>query len=180
MLLARVTAKAEAMGLLAKGTFLQLDRPSLEQLFEACRRAGVGGSATALIDDPAALLTLLDEALEASPCPDPEWVTVVDVLGQELVTKLVGLSESSLRRYTSGQRHTPDEIAVRLHALALIIGDLAGSYNDYGIRRWFLRKRQALGGHSPMEVLEGSWSPDETGPAAVRSLSSALLGSPAT
>ena len=36
----------------------------------------------------------------------------------------------SLRRYLSGVRCTPDDVAVRLHALALIVGDLAGAYND--------------------------------------------------
>jgi hypothetical protein len=61
-----------------------------------------------------------------------------------------------------------------------MVGNLAGSYNDYGIRRWFERKRDTLKGHSAREILRGTWSPDAAGPRAVLTLSESLLGAPAT
>jgi hypothetical protein len=77
---------------------------------------------------------------------------------------------------------TPQDVAERLHWLALIVGDLLGSYNDYGIRRWFERKRTALGGRSPREVLElvGDWSPDDPKVAKVRDLAASLAALGAT
>ena len=63
------------------------------------------------------------------------------------------ISTVILRRYLSGAGRTPDDVAVRLHALALIVGDLAGAYDDAGIRRWFARRRTALGNRAPVDVL---------------------------
>ncbi len=82
-------------------------------------------------------------ALEASPVPKFEWAGLGRVLDREQLASLLAVSLSSLNRYQSGDRETPDAIAARLHFLALVIGDLAGSYNDIGIRRWFGRKRSA-------------------------------------
>lgn len=78
--------------------------------------------------------------------PDTEWKGVEPVLGADLLAQIVVVSPSSLHRYASGARPTPDYVAARLHHLALIVGDLAGSYNDIGVRRWFGRPRTQLGG----------------------------------
>ena len=40
-----------------------------------------------------------------------EWRGVHDVLGGDVLAQLLGISASSLRRYLSGSRTTPDEIA---------------------------------------------------------------------
>jgi len=66
------------------------------------------------------------------------------------------VSTSSLRRYTAGARPTPDDVAARLHHVALIVGDIAGSYNDIGVRRWFTRPRTQLGTQTPATVLTGA------------------------
>jgi hypothetical protein len=71
-------------------------------------------------------------------------------------------------------------VAARLHFLALVVGDLAGSYNDVGIRRWFHRKRTLLDGRSPASLLKGEWDPDEEGPARVRQLARDLVSLSAT
>ena len=73
--------------------------------------------------------------------PASEWPALHRVLGPDLLARLLQISTVSLRRYQSGARKTPDDVAVRLHALALMVGDLAGAYNDAGIRRWFARPR---------------------------------------
>jgi hypothetical protein len=104
-----------------------------------------------------------------------EWGPLGEVLADDLAA-LVGVSASSLARYRTGERATPDEVAARLHVLTLIVSDLSGSYNDFGIRRWFKRSRQALGGRAPGEILSGDWDPQSEDVVAVRQLASSLLG----
>ena len=79
-------------------------------------------------------------------------------------------------RNTPMLRTTPDKVADRLHLLALVVDGLAGSYNDYGIRRWFERPRVQLDGRAPGEVLHGSWSSEDPGPRRVRELADRLAG----
>ena len=85
-----------------------------------------------------------------------------------------------IRRYARAIRNTPDEVAARLHWLALVVGDLAGGYNEIGIRQWFTRKRTQLDGRTPEQLLTGQWKPDDPGPRRVRSLAHSLTGSPVT
>ena len=112
--------------------------------------------------------------------PAHEWRALQGVLGVELLARLLGISRSSARRYISGRRATPDVVAARLHFLALVVGDLAGAYNDIGVRRWFDRTRERLDGSTPAQALGGEWSPEDDGPRRVRDLAQALASSPAT
>ena len=102
------------------------------------------------------------------------------VLGPDLLARLLNISTVSLRRYQAGARATPDDVAARLHALALMVGDLSGAYNDLGIRRWFVRPRTVLGNSAPADVLTSGWRPEEPEPQRVRDLAGALTASPAT
>ena len=120
----------------------------------------------------------VNETLGASPVPASEWPTLERVLGVDLLARLLSVSAVSLRRYVSGGGRTPHDVAVRSHALALMAGDLAGAYNDAGIRRWFARPRSALGNRAPVDVLTAGWHPDDPGPRQVRRLANALTGSP--
>jgi hypothetical protein len=86
----------------------------------------------------------------------------------------------SLRRYAAGQRTTPDDVADRLHFVALVVADLAGAYNPFGIRRWFDRPRPQLAGASPIEALGERWRPQDPAARRVRALARALVGAPAT
>jgi transcriptional regulator with XRE-family HTH domain len=126
--------------------------------------AGLERTATAVLD-----------AIEDSPMPVAEWGPLGDVLADDLAS-LVGVSASSLSRYRSGERSTPDDVAARLHVLAQITSDLAGSYNDFGIRRWFKRPRRALDGQAPNDILHGSWDPRSSDVGRVRDLARTLLG----
>jgi hypothetical protein len=100
---------------------------------------------------------------------------VARVFDAEHLAPLLGISVSSLRRYQAGTRSTPDDVAARLHFLALVISDLAGAYNDIGIRRWFQRERTPLDDKTPGALLTGEWSPEGEGPRRVRQLAQALV-----
>jgi hypothetical protein len=67
-------------------------------------------------------------------------------------------------------------VAARLHWLAMVVADLAGAYNNFGIRRWFERPRSQLQGKSPRQVLGNAWSPDDEAASRVRALASVLSG----
>ncbi|MBI2403202.1 MAG: hypothetical protein HYV20_10810 [Gemmatimonadetes bacterium] len=181
--------RSAAMGLLPERQVVEtLDLDALRAMARHIGEAGVASAALAELTawtrgDPRRLKVLLeqvDQALVASPVPDREWGELLRLLGEPLLAALVSVSRSSLRRYAARQRATPDAVAARLHHLALVVGNLAGSYNAYGIRRWFERRRARLKGRAPREVLKGTWSPDAQSSREVLALSEALLDAPAT
>ena len=112
----------------------------------------------------------VDKALGASPVPVSDWLALQRVIGDDLLVRLLCISKVSLRRYLSGARRTPDDVAVRLHTLALIVDDLAGAYDDAGIRRWFARPRTTLGNRAPLDALTAGWQPDDPEVQQVRDL----------
>ncbi len=130
--------------------------------------------------DVAEAVNLALEGTEHSPMPHGEWPNLRGTLGDELLAELLRISPSSLRRYSAGDRIPPDVVVARLHALTLTVVDLAGAYNDFGIRRWFARPRAALGDASPASVLWEDWDPDGPQITAVRSLAADLVGAGAT
>jgi transcriptional regulator with XRE-family HTH domain len=174
--------RAEAMGIVEPDV-ARLDPDAIRHLAGQVRSAGIATSAADVLrnvaqpsrQDVVALLEMIIAALEASPAPRFEWKGVARVFPVDDLAALLGVSVSSLKRYESGDRDTPDEVAARLHFLALVIGDLAGSYNDIGIRRWFQRKRSQLDARSPAAILAGSWDPDAAGPQRVRQLARNLV-----
>jgi hypothetical protein len=181
-------SRADAMGLLPRRERIDtLDITTLRTVLKHVHRAGIGRAVQAVMssdlgeDAPALerLLNQLNSALEESPAPEYEWGRLADILGLDLLAKLLGISVTSVRRYKAAARSTPDEIAARLHLLTMIVGDLSGAYNEMGIRQWFARKRAQLGGRTPAEFFEGDWDPKATGPAQVRDLARALTASPA-
>jgi hypothetical protein len=192
--------RAEAMGVVEPHTEPHTDphrdargaaRPGaaasdVEAVRRLARRLGRAGIATATaahldnVEAPSAgelasMLELLIAALEASPSPKFEWGGLGRVFDPEDLAALLHVSVSSLKRYQSGERETPDAIAARLHFLALLVGDLAGSYSEVGVRRWFQRKRTQLDGRAPAAFLKGAWDPDDEGPLRVRALARDLV-----
>jgi hypothetical protein len=186
-LAAEAWRRAEAMGLVDAAD-RTLDARSVATLLERVRAAGIArGPAlrfdnveTPSVEEAETLLRLVIAALEASPVAGHEWPVLARVLEADQLASLLGISVTSLRRYASGERDTPDAVAARLHHLALIVGDLAGAYNEVGIRRWFDRKRTALDGKSPAALLAGEWNPDDPAPQTVRDLARSLATLSAT
>ena len=181
-LLVEAARRAEAMGIVEPGGMERADADAVRRLGAKLRRAGVATSAVDRLhnveaptaDELAGMLELMIHALESSPLPKFEWVGLLRLFAVDDLAALLNVSSSSLKRYHAGERTTPDAVAARLHFLALVVGDLAGSYNDIGVRRWFHRKRTLLGDRTPSSLLKGEWDPDDDGPARVRQLAREL------
>ena len=182
-----LVARAQTMGFLPlREGRVELDRRFLEDLAELLRRRGVASRATATLaramQEPLNEVELIDalratlDAVDASPHPEGEWAPARELLGDELLARLLRVSASSLRRYAAGDRRTPDEVAWRLHLVARLLAALVGSYNDYGMRRWFERRRSALDGATPAELLERAKTEDDERLEAVLALAEQLTG----
>jgi len=186
-----VLKRADAMGLYT-AAIDRLDLPTFLAVVRSLHKAGIGRGAGLLTGTDSAkdldsgellrLIRSLTNALEESPAPSYEWRRLISLFQPELeeLAALLGISLSSLRRYSSKERETPDDVAARLHFLALLAGDLAGAYNDVGVRAWFRRKRALLEGKSPKDLLRGDWRPGEPGPERVRALARSLAAGSAT
>ena len=184
-----LVGRAQTMGFLPvrqRGR-IELDRDFLEELAELLRSQGVASIATAALAhathaeplnhaDLVQALRATLEAVDASPHPDGEWDPARELLGDELLARVLQISGSSLRRYAAGDRRTPDDVAWRLHLVARLLAALVGSYNDYGIRRWFERRRSALGGATPAELLEHAEAEDDERLERLLSLAEELTG----
>jgi len=186
---ADVVRTAHAVGLTAGvPDFTALTYPAVKRVVLRVREAGVGARAAADVaragpGDAGLLAGRLREiaaSLEESPMPATEWGRVLEIFDRDRLSALMGISPASVLRYARSERRTPDEVAARLHFLALVAGDLAGAYNELGIRRWFERGRTALDGRSPAQVLRRGWKPEDAGPRSVRELARSLVASPAT
>ena len=179
----------EAMGLLGDDEVIErLDAHALRRIVEAAAAGGMQPTAAMPLrgrwrSDPERIgpaLEALRQALEESPVPSAEWRSLSRLFGTDRLAELTGVSRVSLRRYASGERPTPDDVAARLHFLAKVVSDLRGAYNDIGVRRWFDRVRTTLGGRAPSELLRAKWDPDGEGPMQVRELARSLSASAAT
>lgn len=184
---AETIARAEGMGLLGDVRIDRLDLASFRRVVGRIAEAGIGREVETALSAPGVdaadvdrLLRRLLDALEESPAPSFEWRALVVLFGHDRLAALTGTSPASVRRYAAGERETPDAVAGRLHFLASIVGDLAGAYNDFGIRRWFERARTTLDGRAPAALLHGDWSPDDPEARRVRELAASLLAAPAT
>lgn len=198
--LADLLARSAAMGLLGHPPASAMplaDGRSLARLLKALQRHGIGGDAgralAPLLQEPAGAgpldeldeptqrvlalgLMRLAEALEDSAAPAAEWPAMRAVFGDDMLGALLEISPASLRRYAGAERATPQPVAERLHWLALVVADLAGAYNDFGMRRWFERPRSQLDGKSPRQLLGRRWSIDGEAATRVRALASVLRG----
>lgn len=181
--------RADAMGLIPEEERIErLDETTMRRVTRRIADLGIGKALVLELGSGAArsatdlgrILRELSEVLEDSPVPELEWPRMRDILGLELLVELVGVAAPSARRYLSGERQTPDDVSARLHFVALVVGDLAGTYNELGIRRWFERRRSLLGDRSPREKLGRGWKPEDEAARAVAALSRSLSGAVAT
>lgn len=89
---------------------------------------------------------VLERALEQnerSPMPAGERPSLLATFGEEGLSLLLGISTSSVRRYAAGTRATPQDVADRLHVLALVVADLGGA---------------PVGGYDGLRASPAAWS----------------------
>lgn len=178
----RLIARSETMGWLSASPVKTrtVDEVREVLVWLSARRVATNSVAAFDAGDMEGAVQLALEGTEHSPMPEDEWPHVRETLGDDMLAGLLHVSTSSLRRYASGERATPEVITGRLHALALVMVDLAGAYNDFGIRRWFSRPRTALDGKSPSSLLSSDWDPEGPEIVKVRNLAAALVGAGAS
>ncbi len=161
----------------------------MRDVLDGMRNAGIGkatvaGSCRFFDAEPkeiADLLSRINETLRKSPAPTHESKALRKVLGIDLLAQLTGMKAGDARTCPGVRREMRDDpIVERLHFLALLVGELAGSYTDVGVRRWFDRPRKALAGETPAQTLGHEWRPDDEGPIRVRELAAASSASSAT
>jgi hypothetical protein len=187
-----LVTRAHLMGFLPaqRENGLVLDGELLAELAAELRKQGIATTASSRLAratqadplddrDLVAVLRATVEAVDSSPHPEGEWPPARELLGDDLLARLLRVSISSLRRYASGERRTPDDAAWRLHVVARVLAALTGSYNDYGIRRWFERPRSPLGDATPARVLEEAESEDDEQLQRVLALADELMGAAA-
>jgi hypothetical protein len=189
-----LVSRAVAMGLLRDKAIDRLDCQSIRRVFDALQHGGLLGAQRARLGvllQPEALCTgtskdagvalqQVIDVLEESPVPATEWTAMRQIFGDDALADLLAISLSSLKRYASGERDTPLRIADRLHWVAMVVSDLAGSYNEFGMRRWFERERSQLDGRSPRKILGPRWQSSDESARRVRALAASLGGAGAT
>jgi hypothetical protein len=175
--------RALAVGLLRDRPLIgRLDLDLLRGIAREASAAGIGrDAALELLGQPGprhlgSVIGRLEDALASSPMPERELGVLLDVFDMDQLATLLDTSAVSLRRYVAGTRTVPDALAARIHWLALVSSDLAGAYNEMGIRRWFDRPRTQLDGRSPRQLLGRGWDPDDPKVDRVRALAAALAG----
>ncbi len=182
--------KAEAMGLVKEPVdTLNLN---LDSIIDVARSVVNEGLGRRIVIDPLRWqdyeandlrlkLNALCEVLEQSPIPEKEWPKVRELLTDSLLIGMLHISEPSLRRYTQGDRQTTDPVIMKLHWLALVLGDLLGSYNEMGARNWFIRARKSFNGKTPFQMLSAKdWNPDDEEPRKIREFVKSLNGAMGT
>jgi hypothetical protein len=172
------TRLAEVMGVYSREPGVRIGPPIVGQVLSSAAEAGIAEEVAARPDaaEPGERTTLaLLEALQSSPRPAQEIEALESTLGPATLSQLVLTSEQSLRRYAGGERSTPDPIAHRLHFVAQLVAILRGSFNEFGIRRWFARPHPLLDGRTPTSLLTADWDPAEPGPLAVMQAALHLL-----
>lgn len=170
---------SELMGLYRRSPGERIDRNTVAAVLTQTAAHGLAEEVAAGVGtrtpDDGAVFDLL-HALRESPLPAPEIGALGAILGPSTLGRMVGISDASLRRYASSSRETPDDVAQRIHFLALIVAIVRGSFNEFGVRRWFERPHPRLSGATPAARLGSDFDPDDEAATDVLGAAAALLG----
>ena len=162
----RFLRRADAMGLLEE----HVEELSSDVVRRVARRLSKRGlasdvaarlGATPSRDEFVRYLDAALLALDESPVPVAELTKLNSILGHELLAGMLEISTASLQRYQNGDRDVPDAIADRAHFLTSVIAALEGTYNEFGVRRWFERPRSIFNGRTARLFLSRRWTPSD-------------------
>lgn len=172
------TRLAELMGIFERPAGVRIDRALVGSVIRAAADAGLADQVAVRSDarEPGKETTIAFlDALQNSPRPSEETGRLAAIFGYPQLGHLVGASEPSLRRYAAGERQPADAIAQRIHFLALLVAIIRGSFNEFGIRRWFERPHPALGGRVPADLLSTAIDPADPDARAIFAAAAHLL-----
>lgn len=178
----QLVCRAEAMGLLDPVQD-PADPSRVIAALEAFSAAGVAQgpvSRSSMEADLRRALDLMNAEVERTAVPGSELPAMRTLLGVDLLAAMTRVAPEELEPEVVDETTVSVELAQRVHLLALIVADLAGSYRDFGIRRWFERERTTLGGRSPRAVLASSPDDSDAAVEQVRHLARALTSLGAT
>jgi hypothetical protein len=126
-------------------------------------------------DRIAEALEQLSDTLERTPLPGWDLPALFQIFDLSQLGVLLRIPQPDLKSALEQRVEVSAEVARRAHFLLMIVSDLSGSYTTSGIRKWLVRRRTKLDGRTPLDVLSGDWSPDESMPQRVRSLAASLV-----
>jgi hypothetical protein len=162
----RFLRRADSMGLLEE-PIQELSWEVLSKVARTLSKRGLARDVAARLaavpsrDEFVRYLDAASLALDESPVPVAELGKLNSVLGHELLAGLLEISAASLQRYQKGEREAPDVIAERAHFLTSVIAALEGTYNEFGVRRWFERPRSVFNGQTARKLLSRRWTPSD-------------------
>ena len=100
------------------------------------------------------------------------------IYGITALAALLSIATEDLRAYRDGRRAVPAVVAARISFVRQVTDDLAGSYDNMGMRRWWERPRTALGGRAPRAALGPDWDPQGHVARTIRGLAADLTDRP--
>jgi hypothetical protein len=162
----RFLRRADAMGLLEEHVE-ELSPDVVRRIARRLSKRGLASDVAARLsaapsrDEFVRYLDAALLALDESPVPVAELAKLNSILGHELLTGMLDISAASLQRYQNGDRDVPDAVAERAHFLTSVIAALEGTYNEFGVRRWFERPRSVFNGRTARQFLSRGWIPSD-------------------
>ncbi len=126
-------------------------------------------------------LMRLRAAVENTPLPYQDLTALLKIFDLSELGVLLEVETPELKKVLEKATVSLSKDAqMRAHFLAMIVADLSGSYTNFGIKKWFSRKRSKLQDRSPFELLERNWKPDDERVLQIRKLAESLVGMGAT
>lgn len=104
-----------------------------------------------------------------------EITSLHNVLGEELLSALLLIPTSEVLALIRGREQATTSTVARVVYLSKVLEYLSGTYNTFGVQRWFERPRGQLDGRSPHEHLLSAtdWDPEDTASKEVSELARA-------
>lgn len=105
---------------------------------------------------------------------------VIRCLGVELFCRHLGIVYAEMLRVGIVNYNFSAQQKKKIKFLYEAVDVLQGGYNYDGIKKWFSKKRKALDGKSPDDILNNGWAPTDELPQKILALAKNLRDGNAT
>lgn len=114
-----------------------------------------------------------------TPTATDKFNKLSNIFGQGRLVRLMHTRSHLLQGFLAGEQPLGSRYAARLDFLYEVVHDLEGSYNAFGINRWFERPRVQLGRHAPNDLLlNQAWRVEHRDVRRIRKLAKDNAASP--